>query len=140
MRNQCSAHEFLLINPVSLCFLGHISHCFLSARGSQSCDHCVRSSLQLTASCSELSVCLNICVVCAHALSLSPSIPRSPSVSFSSLSSPSRFFHLLSFSSLTSSCVIQLRNISSSRLAINIACPPKTVRIIIFLVITAVFL
>lgn len=47
-------------------------------------------------------------------------------------------FSTSALSSLTSSCVTQLKNIRNSRPAINIAFPPKTVRIIIFLVITAV--
>lgn len=51
-----------------------------------------------------------------------------------------RQFSTSSLSSLASSCVIQLKNIRSSRPAINIPCPPKTVRIIIFLIITVVFL
>ena len=91
------------------------------------------------------SMCLFLPFFVCLALGIRPrthSAPPSPGAPLS-LFPQSLFPHQFStssLSSLTSSCVIQRRNISSSRPAINIACPPKTVRIIIFLIITAVFL
>lgn len=101
-----------------------------------------------TASRSVLSVSLSVSVslsathmrwVSTPTHSLPPLSPGAP-LSLFPLSLFPHKFSTSSLSSLTSSCVIQLRNISSSRRAINIFCPPKTVRIIIFLIITAVFL
>lgn len=61
-------------------------------------------------------------------------------LSFILLSSVFRLLCLSLSPPSTSSCVSQLRNISRSRQAINIVCPPKIVRIIIWLEIAAVFL
>lgn len=66
---------------------------------------------------------------CTHARSLSFSL--SPLLPFVSLSNVFRLFFLSSLSPSTSSCVRQLRNISRRRLAINIVCPPRIVRVII---------
>lgn len=129
-----------------LCCLDRLQRCFSYTAYTNTRTHtlrCGRSAGVLSCLCLAFCFSLSVVLSATHMHWVSAptcAVPLPSSGAPLSLSLFSHEFSTSSHSALASSCVIQLRNIRSSRLAINIACPPKTVRIIIFLIITAVFL
>lgn len=138
----------------------YTSSCFLSVRASQACGHCVHPvacrlhHLLSSSRANELLVffhtpnsntckhtnvhlftgCLSVSSCLSHTHGKYKRLPH-PS-SGASVSPPSFFFFHFStsaLSSLTSSCVIQQRNISSTRPAINMSAHPRLLGLLFFL-------